>query len=250
MRTYPHRPDVAHLTRNARFTYGGIDTLLARVERSGPQVWAKMGRIAMLTGWQAMALAWAEERPIDEVRRYLELSAEWCRQLAAAAAAVDVLDAPGWLWTFVIAGDRTSAGELAARIPGQVQVAIAANAPIAVEVAAVARLVDGHDPRPAIVDLRHRLADPRTDTELAEALSPELAMIEALSAQDPAVTARSFDTLTRRHIDRYGSSAPARRSLDGLLDMTSLMFAALALDRGLAVPVDNPYVPTELLGPR
>lgn len=248
MRTYPHRPDVAHLTKNARFTYGGVEKLQARIERSGPQVWDRMGLIALTTGWQAVALAWAEERPLPEVRGYLDLTADWCRHLMdAQPEGLDVLHAPGWLWTFVIAGDRDAALRLASRIPRDLRVDIAGNAPIADETTVVARLVDRTDPWPALGVLRGRLADPRVDGELAERLGPELLTAEAVAAHDAAAVERGYGELTRRHVEHYGTAAPGRRSVDGLLDLTGLMFAALAAERGLPVPVDNPYLPTALL---
>lgn len=241
MRQYPHRPDAAHLTKNARFPYGRVDKLLARIDRSGPEIWETMGLIAVQTGWQAMALAWAEERPLADVRRYLDLTADWSRQLMTAhPTSLDVLHVPGWLWTFVIAGDRESALRLAARIPAQLSVAIAGNAPIADETAAVARLVDGSDPRPAVQALQATLSDPQVDAELAERLGPVLKTVGAIAAADPAATARGFVTMNEHHIARCGSSTAARRSIDGLIDMTALMLAALAAGRGLPTPVDNP----------
>lgn len=249
MREYPHRPDAAHLSKNARFSYGRVEKLVARIDRSGPEVWDTMGLIAVQTGWQAMALAWAEERPLADVRGYLDLTADWSRKLLAASpAALDVLHVPGWLWTFVIAGDRDSARQLAARIPAQLVVTIAGNVPIADEVTVVARLVDGTDPWPAVRTLGDRLADPMVDTELAERLGPVLETGGAIAAGDPVAVQRGFATMRQRHVARYSASVPARRTIDGLIDMTALMLAALAADRGLPTPVDDPYLPTALFG--
>ncbi len=77
-RTFPHRPDVGYLTKDSQFTYDGIDELSAQIRKTAPVGWARMGRTALLTGWEAVALSWAEERPVADVRRYLNLTADWC----------------------------------------------------------------------------------------------------------------------------------------------------------------------------
>ena len=144
LRPYPHRPDAAHLLGQADFLRSGLDRVSARINRVGPEVWATMGRTAVSTGWDAIRISWAQQRPLPEIRTDLDLVAHWVRQQAGAVREpVDLLDVAGWLWTLVIAGDAEAARDLAARIPAGVTSDIAANAPLLDRLTAVARFVDG-----------------------------------------------------------------------------------------------------------
>ena len=82
---------------------------------------------------------------------------------------------------------------------------------------------------------------------LVGSLQPELTLLEAISRHDQQLLVDGFTSLRAAQIERYRGSRSGRRDVSALLDMTGLMYAALAVRRGLFVPVDDPYLPTALL---
>lgn len=245
MRDYPHQPDTDYLTQIAPAIYQAVEQLDERVERDGLTGWPELGTEAVRAGWQAFALSWAQQQPIDETDGYLLKSAEWAlRTLATTPRELALDDAVGLLWSFLVAGDWQSMRKLTARIPESVVLESAAGRSVLDEITVTARLADLNDPSPAIESLRDQLADPGSDTQR---ISAAVQLAEALTETDQAGFDNGLAALLRWHVEHY-ATPDGRRDPLGLVSMTASVYAALAVSKGLSIPADDPYLPARLLG--